>query len=120
MRAVGDDAGSSGCPYEAWKLYLPHDEYAKGAAVAAQVKAAQVFLRGRRDAEGEDELHREKRFSVDLREVAADERLREAWGDFEADLARSSERVWAVFSLARHQNVLDDTKAEMSRQAESG
>ena len=122
VRAV--DETNSGCPFRAWKLYLQHDEYSEKDAATKKVRAAQAFLLKRgppagMDPEGErDALYVERRFSVDLEAVRRDEELLGAWGDFENNLNQCAEKVWAIFGLAKHQNVLDAVKKKLQGEAE--
>lgn len=105
---------SSTCPFKAWTLYLPWKRYSPATEEVKHLRVATEFIARVTAHLSIKELLRKKCFSLDLAHLLDDEKLRESWPNLRVDLEESSELVFGIFGLAKHQLILNEIARKSS------
>ncbi|TRY63121.1 hypothetical protein TCAL_03630 [Tigriopus californicus] len=120
--SVVDESVSTGHErvYQAWRIYLPTQEFSPFSPHLIKLKAAQTFFASDLfHGPTREELYVRKAFSVPLSTWQSDPAVLRDWPEFERDWLEHGEIVVGILSLARHQMILAELKAEMEVNAQT-
>ena len=97
------------CPFRAWKLYLPTENYSGPLTdTVKHLKAAIKFVAQATGHLTTKELNSKMSFTLDIDHLLADEDLRQEWPTLKEDVKESPELVWGIFGLAKHHTAIEE------------
>lgn len=116
----GSDDTPASRVYPAWKIYLPTQEFSEFSPHLIKLKAAQAFFASDLfQSPTREELYVRKSFPVRLSTWQSYPTVQRDWPEFERDWAEHGEITLGILSLARHQMILTELKAEMEVNAQT-